>query len=305
MSTSIPVRALALLLAAAALAAAPSPAGAETSDEPTPPPPPLEWSPKYRRFQTWDYGGTLLLGATFATLQFGVKPPAQPRFTGGFFLDDFARDRLRAGTASGRKNAARISDLFWYGSLAFPLLVDLPIALLVRDSPEVAGQMMLMNLQAFAVAGVVDRTLQLTVGRGRPGREQCGGPDAAEYSCGDRDAAVSMPSGHTMIAATAAGLTCVHHRYLPLWGSPAADTGACVIMVAATAVTGTTRVIADRHHLSDVLVGAALGFSIGYGTPWLLHYRSGARGREQEGMRAVFLPLVDGRTVGAAAVATF
>jgi membrane-associated phospholipid phosphatase len=301
MSTVRPLRVLALVVLVS-MGAAEARGATEKDDGKAPP---LSWSPRHRRFQGLDYAGTLALGATFLTLQLGLQPPAQPRFSGGVFLDGFARDHLRATSAAGRKTAGRVSDLFWYGSLAFPFLIDAPVAATVRGSPDVAGQMVLMNAQAFAVAAVVDRTMQLTLGRGRPGRDECNGPRAAEYSCGDHDAAVSMPSGHTMIAATAAGLTCVHHRYLPLWGSTAADRGACVIMIAATAVTGTTRVVADRHHLSDVLVGAALGFSIGYGTPWLLHYRSGARGREHEGLRAVFIPMVDGRTVGAAAAASF
>ena len=31
--------------------------------------------------------------------------------------------------------------------------------------------------------------------------------------------------------------------------------------------------MADRHYISDVLVGTAMGLGLGYGMPTLLHYR--------------------------------
>jgi len=287
------------LLIFALLAVLPLPANA-APDQPADAP--LEWSPRWPRFRWWEYGGTVVLGATTLALQFGATPPSQPRFSGGVLFDDFARSHLRASTPEGRARAGRISDIFWWGGSAVPLLLDVPIALVAHRSPEVAGQLTLMNLEAFAVAGLVNRILELEVGRGRPGRDLCQGPEADEYSCGTPDGNVSMPSGHTMITATAAGLTCVHHRYLPLWGSPLADASACGILVAATAITGTARIVADRHHTSDVLLGAALGFGIGYGTPWLLHYRSGL---DHEGPRVALLPLATPGTVGAMAAGTF
>jgi membrane-associated phospholipid phosphatase len=290
----------AVLALATAVVALPSPAHADSDATARSA---LEWSPRWRRFRSWEYGGTLALGASTLVLQFAATPPSQPRFSGGILFDDFARGRLRAGSPEGRARAGRISDLVWWGGTAVPFLVDIPLALVGHRNRAVAGQLTMMNLEAFAVAGFVNRVLELEVGRGRPGRDRCHGPDAAEYSCGTPDGNVSLPSGHTMMTATAAGLTCVHHRYLPLWGSPGADAAACGIMVAATAVTGTARLAADRHHASDVLLGAALGFGIGYGTPWLLHYR--AEGPDAEAPRAVFLPLVTPTAVGAMAAANF
>jgi membrane-associated phospholipid phosphatase len=97
--------------------------------------------------------------------------------------------------------------------------------------------------------------------------------------------------------ATAAGLTCVHHRHVPLFGHPAADTGACVAMVLATLGTGVTRIIADRHYTTDVLVGAAIGFGSGYGLPWLLHYR--ARSAEApDGASVALLPFASPEALG-------
>jgi membrane-associated phospholipid phosphatase len=34
------------------------------------------------------------------------------------------------------------------------------------------------------------------------------------------------------------------------------------------------RIVGDRHHSTDVLVGAGLGFGFGYAMPMLLHYTS-------------------------------
>jgi membrane-associated phospholipid phosphatase len=184
-----------------------------------------------------------------------------------------------------------------------PFLVDAPLALVAHRRPDIAAQLELMNVEAFSLSLFSNRALKLATARARPGREQCSGPDRGEYACGTEDANASMPSGHAQFVATAAGLTCVHHRYLPLWGSPAADTSACALMVTAAVVTAASRVVGDRHYASDVLVGAALGFGIGYGTPWLLHYRHGRTSGDSP--RAVLLPLVSGDSLGAMAVSTF
>ena len=45
-------------------------------------------------------------------------------------------------------------------------------------------------------------------------------------------------------------------------------------MSLATVITGVTRIMSDRHYASDVLFGGTVGFVIGYGLPWGLHYRA-------------------------------
>ena len=54
------------------------------------------------------------------------------------------------------------------------------------------------------------------------------------------------------------------------------DLAACGVLLAATAGTAISRVVADRHYFTDGLMGAAIGFGAGYGLPWLLHYRYGS-----------------------------
>jgi membrane-associated phospholipid phosphatase len=113
------------------------------------------------------------------------------------------------------------------------------------------------------------------VGRGRPGLDDCRANPNYDVLCGMAENNVSFPSGHTLTIATAAGLTCVHHRYLPLYGSVAADRGACAFATALTVATAVARLMSDRHFASDTLIGGAIGFGSGYGLPWLLHYRGG------------------------------
>jgi hypothetical protein len=99
--------------------------------------------------------------------------------------------------------------------------------------------------------------------------------------------------------ATAAGLVCVHHRYLPIYDSDAADAGACALLSAATVATGVARIMADRHFASDVIAGGAIGFGSGYGLPWLLHYRYG-RGPEggRQARAVALLPLAGPDVLG-------
>ncbi|HXK19271.1 MAG TPA: phosphatase PAP2 family protein, partial [Polyangiaceae bacterium] len=58
----------------------------------------------------------------------------------------------------------------------------------------------------------------------------------------------------------------------PLWGSPAADASACALAAMGALVTGVTRLAADRHYATDVIMGLGVGFGFGYGVPALLHY---------------------------------
>ncbi|HSP77464.1 MAG TPA: phosphatase PAP2 family protein, partial [Myxococcaceae bacterium] len=80
---------------------------------------------------------------------------------------------------------------------------------------------------------------------------------------------VSFYSGHTSLAfslVTAAGTVSELRGYRNRWliwavGLPAA------------AATGMLRMAADKHYLTDVLVGAAAGSLFGVGVPLLLHGR--------------------------------
>jgi membrane-associated phospholipid phosphatase len=276
----------------AALALAPSLARAETE--------PAVWRAEWPRFRLWEYAATAGLGVGFWVYERNAVPPDQPRRTGGILFDGAVRGWLVAKTPGGRAGARKMSDVLWLGGSAFPFVVDLPVALLAHRQPVLTWQLLMMDLEAYAVSGFVNRLLENEVGRARPSIAGCAVDPAYDELCGAPGNNASFPSGHTLGIATAAGLTCIHHRYLPLYGHPLADAGACALMSLATAATAVGRVVADRHHASDVIGGAALGFGIGYTLPWLLHYRYG--GAPSGESRALLIPLVGASTVGAAVV---
>jgi membrane-associated phospholipid phosphatase len=276
------------------------------ADDPPPQPSRVEWSPSWPRFRLWEYAGTAAFGAATWYVDRNNPPLAEPRWRGGILFDDAARGWLRAGTPEGRARANQVSNVLWLGGSAVPFVIDLPVALLVHGQPQVAWQLLAMDLEAYAVAGFVNRTLHFEVARGRPDLADCAANPGYDELCGGPSNNASFPSGHALGIATAAGLTCVHHRYLPLYGHPVADGGACGFMVLATVVTAATRIMADRHHGTDVLAGAAIGFGSGYGIPWLLHYRYGRASDETVALSSgpVLLPFAGSTELGVAMVGT-
>jgi membrane-associated phospholipid phosphatase len=90
--------------------------------------------------------------------------------------------------------------------------------------------------QAMIVNGAYTGLLKYTVKRGRP----------------DGSDSLSFPSGHTSTAFSLAGVA--NHHYGWKVGLP---------IYALAAGIGLTRIEQDRHHLSDVIAGATLGFVVG------------------------------------------
>jgi len=238
------------------------------------PVPRVEWRPEWPRFRPWEYAASAAMGATSWYVRNYRLAPQEPRWQGPNWFDDTLRGWLRADTPDGRHLSQYASDRLTELGYMLPFAVDVPAALLVHHQPGVAWQLLMMNLEAFAVAGLLNNILFYEVGRARPSAQDCAADPSYDVLCGIGNNA-SLPSGHTLTVATGAGLTCVHHRYLPLYGGAAVDAGACAAMVVATLATATTRIMADRHYATDDLVGIAIGFGSGYGLPWLLHYRQG------------------------------
>jgi membrane-associated phospholipid phosphatase len=263
----------------------------------------VTWSPEWPRFRAWEYAGTAVLGLSAWLYDRNRLPPEQPRWQGGILFDGAVRGWLRASSAQGRASAKKLSDELWLGGSAYPFVVDLPVALFVHHQPKVAWQMLMMDLEAYAVTSFLNRVLEFEVGRARPSVADCAANPNYDDLCGSSSNNASFPSGHTVGIATAAGLTCVHHRYLPLYGHPVADAASCALMSTVTAATGIARIVGDRHHATDVLFGAAIGFGVGYGMPWFLHYRYGARATAgTERAHALLLPWAAPGGVGAALV---
>ena len=225
--------------------------------------------------------GKALDGPTSATIKFEVP-----------LLDHGARDLLRANTASRRAGAARISDVGFRSLVLAPYVLDVGTgALALHRNADVAAQLALIDFEVFTIAGLTQLLGSRVLGRARPYVSDCppegctGGP----YR--------SFLSGHAMASFTSAGLMCVHHEFLPLFGGGATDRWACAWAVVAASFTGTMRIVADEHWASDVLVGAGMGWLYGYYLPQLLHFHTKTAHASRSGSSDFnWMPMLTGTT---------
>jgi membrane-associated phospholipid phosphatase len=234
--------------------------------------PRLQWNPAWPYFRPIGYWltGASALAAVGVTLL--LQYPDEARWKGGILFDNAFRDGLRARNP-GARDAIRIaSDITLITSIVQVGIVDSVLIPLLDHSPGVAAQLSLINAQAFALNILIATLLFKAVARERPLIADCRRDPNFDPLC-NTGAYASFPSSHTSSAFTAAGLSCVHHAYLPLYGRNEYDVSACVESLALATATGLFRIIGDRHYTTDVLIGAAIGFSIGYLYPWLWHYR--------------------------------
>ena len=233
------------------------------------------WNEDWPRFRPIGYAVTSASVLSALAVTFFVPFPDEPRWEGGILFDDGIRDALRARDPDLRDNIRIASDITLTASLVQVVLLDSLILPFADGSPDVAAQLSLMNAQALSLNILVATLLFKGVARARPLIANCRRDPNFDPLC-DTGSYASFPSSHTSTAFTAAGLVCVHHEYLPLYGGKPWDTGACIGSLAIATATGLFRIMGDRHYATDVLVGAAIGLSIGYIYPWLLHYREGS-----------------------------
>lgn len=257
----------------APLAAQPLPPKKTSDDRPRGKP--LPWKPNWQKVSTLEYGlafgfGALGLGAVL----FGPgRDRAIDRHLG---IDDKIRDLLVADTPRGRLWARDTSDVALVVLVSYPIAVDALLnAAWYRDSPEVAKQMVLMDLEALAITGGVTSLFKALVLRERPYGQTCGQELSEQTNdCRNKDRYYSHFSGHSSAAFTSASLICMHHAQHSLWERTATWLP-CASGYALATATATLRIIGDRHYASDILVGAATGALTGLLIPWL-HYRHGS-----------------------------
>jgi len=268
------VRTISLVVALLLTAA---PTRAQTTLEPAEAPrAPSLWRDAWPGF-SWTEGATTVTAGVATGIIALQTPPSEPRWQGGILFDDAVRNAVRLDSASGRQHLRSVGDMPYYFAPLLPLIVDpLVVAWLVRDDQQLAYNLAFMGLEAFSYAGLLSFVSTRISVRERPDASECRRqhPDFA----GCEPDTEAFWSGHTSIVATSAGLVCAHHRYLPLWGSPLADASACALAATGALVTATSRLMADRHYASDVIVGMGVGFGIGYAVPVLLHYSREAAG---------------------------
>jgi membrane-associated phospholipid phosphatase len=144
----------------------------------------------------------------------------------------------------------------------------------LHDDPAAGWSAVLLITQATSFAMLANTIVKYTVGRARPYVWQ-GNPGL--YSS-NSDANVSFFGGHTtfVFAVVVSGSTLFFMQDMP--GAP----WVLGVGLAAAAFTGYLRMAADKHYLSDVLVGAGVGSLLGWAIPYLFH-RPGRKGPPQAG----------------------
>jgi membrane-associated phospholipid phosphatase len=252
----------------------------------------LVWNEDWPRFRAAEYVVTGVLALGGLALEYGTVQADEPRWVGPLPGDGPIRDLFVGNERSTRQAADFASDLAWMSAQFYPQVVDAFVVAYALDGAnvDVAWQLSWMNVEAMSVAFLLTRGSHRLFARERPLKHSCGSDAAYDELCPFRGTAASFVSGHVSMAFTGAGLTCVHHRYLPLYGSAGADLAGCLGVTTLATATGVLRLIADRHYASDVVAGALIGFGVGYGLPWLLHYRHGARASEYGAQSAALEP---------------
>ncbi len=236
---------------------------------------PLQWSPHWARVHPASYAvtGAAIGSALFMEYLWRSGPEARVR---GFVLfDEPVHDALMAGDREGRERAATVSDVLLGAMLAWPIVDSLAVAGLVYQSSDVAWQLTMITAESYAANFLIGTLVKHLVGRERPHGMRCTLEDRLEdpARCGPEGRLRSFLSGHSSSAFDAAGLVCVNHAYLPLYGGGAGDYVACGAALLTASIIATLRIIADRHYATDVIAGALLGLATGFLLPFLLHYQ--------------------------------
>jgi membrane-associated phospholipid phosphatase len=231
---------------------------------------PLGRTDVYRPLVPADYGLLGFLGAIRFYFAF-TDPPSSPTWTGPILFDRALRDGLRATSEDGRETARLTSDILVASSYAW-VASDALIAGGFGDGADwgLKWKLLVIDLQALALSATVTEIVKALALRERPDSRHCAADSDYSASCGV-EMNESFPSGHSSSASVAAGLVCAHHLELGLYGSTAADVGACVASSAVALTAGTLRIVADRHYATDVAAGLLIGGSIGVVWPLWFH----------------------------------
>ncbi len=213
----------------------------------------LTWDDDYRDAQSIDW--MLGVGGLLVSLQIaaGLETP-EPRWDGMGPLDRVA-DGMQLATPEARSRAGLASDITGLLALA-PSFTFSPAFAYTQDS-TIGGEVAAINVRSYGITALLVAISKHTFRRSRPGE--------------GRSANRSFISGHTAFAFTGAALTCVNHRHLEIFGDPI-DRLACASTTSFAIVTGLLRVLAGRHHLSDVLAGVIAGLFSGWIVPALATY---------------------------------
>jgi membrane-associated phospholipid phosphatase len=235
----------------------------------------VEWRDEWPRFRDWQYVSTAALLGGGIALRYGADDPDQSDFSGILF-DEWVASELSVRDEPSRWALATLTDAVFYSAVAYRLLDSTLVPGLGHDAWDVSRELAMIDLQAHAVIAAVLWSAQAAVGRERPINAECDREEVAAHEkvCEPHDEHRnrSFISGHVAVNVAIAGLTCLHHAHLPLYGGGTWDDVACGATVTLAAVSAFGRAATKNHWASDVLLGAALGFGAGYLLPAALHY---------------------------------
>jgi membrane-associated phospholipid phosphatase len=267
----------------------------------------IDW--RWQRVRAWEYAATAaMLGAGFY-LRFGAEHP-DPDWRGGVLFDDWVRDRWALDGNDNRRLATHVTDVAFYGAMGYRFVDSAIVPSLILGDADTALQMSMIDLEAFGFVAITLWGTQAIFGRERPELDRCDEPGfrEAEENCapGAPERNRSFYAGHPAVGMTAAGLTCVHHAHLPLYGGGAADTMACGLMIGAAAMNGLGRVITEKHYATDLAVGFGVGAFAGWVLPLVLHYNherppvhaSTAERPRALALRAMVVPMIGDDRMG-------
>jgi len=177
-------------------------------------------------------------------------------------IDSSAREALRW---SDPDLAHRASNVSAFVITPVSIVAASVVAAVDAGDPDEFLEDGLIVLQATTLGAVLHQVVKLSVAREQPYVRSATQEERARR--GIRNRFTSFYSGHTSGAftlAVAAGTLASMRHYRGqgyVWG----------VGLGAAATTGYLRLAADRHYLTDVLVGAAVGSAVGFVVPYYLH----------------------------------
>ena len=201
-----------------------------------------------------------------AAVEFGTTPGTRWSRTNSF--DDEVRSGLRSGSRSRREDADTASDAMLGFTVGLMPLVSIGKTLSERDCHR-AYDMATDAIESITLTLFLTEATKAIAGRERPFAKECDGSPPKDANCGDSGRRQSFFSGHSSLAGAGAGLSCAYAIKRKTWGDGrTAQAVPCALGVGAAVTTGVLRIVADKHWGTDVIVGLAVGGTVGYFDTW-------------------------------------
>jgi len=243
----------------------------------------VEWSKDWPRVKLWEVAAAAALTIGDTVYEEDVPLPKEASWTQPILFDTWARKVFRADNAGVQSAASTSTDIMFKAGALVPFLVDDYFAALsIHQNVEVAWQLTVIDFESLGISGMISLAAEHGVGRSRPYTLSCVNGKVLDpqggflQQCGTGNDNRSFFSGHAAATSTVAGLVCIHHQHLPLFGGGFPDLAPCLFMIGVSATTGILRLVYDEHWASDVMIGWADGFLSGYVLPAVLHFGFGS-----------------------------